>query len=534
MIFGWVPTEEAIGAILAHTLRVENLVLKKGTVISENDIANLKAANVDGITVARMNPGDIGEDDCALIIASKLCGDGASVSKPQSGRCNLQATSEGVLDINIAAVNSLNNSGDGVLCSTLPSLDVVGCGRTIATVKVMPYAIERHRCEALVNNISNSAINVRHFYPKRVGLIMSEVESGKDSLPAKALEVLSARVETYGGKVVHDARVKHETEALSNAIRAATGQCDLVLVLGGASTVDIGDTVPSSIIAAGGEVDLFGVPIDPGNLMVMGRAGKVPVIGLPGCARSPKINGIDLVLPRLFAEMDVSKETILSMGVGGLLHNVKEREHPREIHKANKEKTLLLQQIPAIVLAAGQSKRMGKQNKLLIDVGGMVLVRRVVENALAAEFNEIVVVTGHEADLIRKSLSGLNVRFVHNPHFEDGISTSLRSGIGAVAGDASGAMVMLGDMAQINPETMVKLRLNFVKAGHKNICAPYNNGRRGNPVLWPSELFADIMDCSGDVGARELITIYKDRLLKIDCDDMGIHKDIDTLEDVNS
>ena len=537
MVFAEVHIDDAVGAILAHTLRTGALVIKKGTKLAAADIANLKAANVDSVTAALLEAGDMGEDQAAFAIATALGGSGVDVSKPLAGRCNLHARSGGVLDIDAAVINALNASGNGVLCSTLQPFAVVEAGQAVATLKVIPYALHGASYDALLRTVGLGAINVLGFNAKRVGLILSEVASGKQSLLDKAGEVIAARVETLGGEIVHNVRIKHEREPLAGAIRAAVELCDVVLVLGAASTVDVSDTVPSAIVEAGGEVELFGIPVDPGNLMVMAAVGRTPVIGLPGCARSPRMNAVDLVLPRLFAGMDVGADALLGMGVGGLLHDVKERPQPRETHEHVADGAVSPDLISGVVLAAGQSKRMGKQNKLLMDVGGRPLVRRAVETALAAGMDDVVVVTGHDADLIRGALSGLDVRFVHNPHFADGMSTSLRSGIGGVSRHASGAMVILGDMPEIAPETLIKLTKSFVASGSEQICAPFyddgNGARRGNPVIWPREFFAEMMDCSGDFGARELLSRFAERLTKVKCDDAGIHKDIDMPEDMN-
>jgi molybdenum cofactor cytidylyltransferase len=365
-------------------------------------------------------------------------------------------------------------------------------------------------------------------------LVLSRVAGNKERLLDKAHEVISARMETYGSRVVHEARTDHEIQALAAALEDMRAQgAELILVLGGASTSDRNDVVPAAIEKAGGGIELFGVPVDPGNLFVSAKLGDIPVLGLPGCARSPQSNGVDLILPRVLADLDVSPAALLGMGVGGLLKDVPDRVEPRESHPRGKA-PVSGGGVSAVVLAGGASKRMGRANKLLAEVDGKVLVRHVVEVAVQSAAAEIIVVTGHEADLVRRALSGLDVRFVHNPQYPEGLSTSLRAGIGAVSEDLAGAVILLGDMPRVTTGIVDALIGHFHAKKDAPICQPTYRGRAGNPVLWPRAFFPEILDIWGDNGARHLIERYADSVSKVEVGDAGIHFDIDTPGDLVS
>jgi len=534
--FGKIKIDDAVGAILAHTLRSGELVIKKGSVLTSAHLKEIKAAGIDSVTAASLETGDMGEDDVAHAIATKLAGNGVGITDATSGRCNLYAKTSGILNLDIATINELNASGGGVLCSTIPSFAVAEAGQTIATVKVIPYAVAGGIFDALlktVSSVGSSAINVQSFKNKRTGLVLSEVAGTKQSILDKALEVISARVETLGSEVLHNVCVAHEREPLADAVRVAAEICDVVLVLGGASTVDIGDTVPAAIIDAGGKVDLFGIPVDPGNLLVSGTIGNVVVLGLPGCARSPKMNGVDLILPRLFAGMDISPETLLGLGVGGLLHDVSDRPAPRESHHTARASNKGAN-VAAVVLAAGSSRRMGAENKLLKEIDGQAMVCRVVEAAKKSSAGMVIVVTGHQAAEIRSALKGMDVTFVHNAHFEEGLSTSVRAGIGHVPGDCSGALMVLGDMPSVSSDIMNTLIDTFNSHDATAICVPSNNGKRGNPMVWPREFFPDMLDLAGDTGARKLAERYNERVVEVDVKTEGIFLDVDTLDDLDA
>src|SRR5262249_22248058 len=222
-------------------------------------------------------------------------------------------------------------------------------------------------------------------------------------------------------------RVPHDADALAAALREmlATG-AELVLVFGASAIADRRDVIPAAVEAVGGRIEHFGMPVDPGNLMLVADLNGRPVLGAPGCARSPKENGFDWILARLLARLPVTREDITGMGVGGLLMEIVTRPQPRETPQPDGRR------IAAVVLAAGRSTRMGGPNKLLAEIRGRPLVRITVETALASRADPVIVVTGHERDRVEQALAGLDVRLVHNPDYADGLSTSLKAGIAAV------------------------------------------------------------------------------------------------------
>lgn len=187
--------------------------------------------------------------------------------------------------------------------------------------------------------------------------------------------------------------------------------------------------------------------------------------------------------------------------------------------------------VAAVVLAAGQSRRMGGENKLLAPLGGAPLVRRAVAAARASRARPVVVVTGHEADRVEAALAGLGVRTIRNPDYALGLSASLRVGLAALEKDGvSGALICLGDMPRVTAATLDRLIDAFEAGGGRAVCAPTADGRRGNPVLWPADLFAAMKELAGDAGARELIARHADRLRTVPADAAEIFNDVDTPE----
>jgi molybdenum cofactor cytidylyltransferase len=325
---------------------------------------------------------------------------------------------------------------------------------------------------------------------------------------------------------VAERRVPHEQAALAKAIdevlKAGAG---LVIVFGASAIADRRDVIPMAVEAVGGEIEHFGMPVDPGNLMLIGKARGQAVIGAPGCARSPKENGFDWVLMRMLAGLPVSREDITGMGVGGLLMEIVTRPQPRIEPQPEKGR-----HVAAIVLAAGRSTRMGAINKLIAEIGGKPLVRIAAEQALASRAGPVIVVTGHERERVEGALAGLPVRFVHNPGYAEGLGTSLKAGIAAIPADSDGAIVCLGDMPQVDHQLIDKLLASFDPERGALVVVPTFDGRRGNPVVWSRRFFNDLMSIQGDIGARHLIGSYAEAVAEVPVAGEAALTDIDTPE----
>jgi molybdenum cofactor cytidylyltransferase len=320
--------------------------------------------------------------------------------------------------------------------------------------------------------------------------------------------------------------VPHEKTALAKALQDVLREgAELAIVFGASAIADRRDVIPAAVEAIGGRIEHFGMPVDPGNLLLLADAGGRPVLGAPGCARSPKENGFDWVLMRLLAGLEVPRQAIAALGVGGLLMEIITRPQPRKEPVAAGE-----HRIAAVVLAAGRSTRMGGSNKLVAEIGGKPLVRIAAEQALASRAKPVIVVTGHEHERVETALARLPVRIVHNPEFAQGLGTSLKTGIAAVPPEADGAVVCLSDMPQVNATLIDRLIAAFDPEKGALAVMPTIDGRRGNPVLWSRRFFPDLMAIEGDIGARNLITRYSEAVVEVPVTGTAALVDIDTPE----
>jgi molybdenum cofactor cytidylyltransferase len=333
-----------------------------------------------------------------------------------------------------------------------------------------------------------------------------------------------------GSTIGKELRCTHDEGEISTAVAALLAEgFSPVLVFGASAIADRRDVIPAGIVAAGGEILHFGMPVDPGNLMLLGRHGSTPVLGLPGCARSPALNGFDWVLARLLAGVEVTRADIMRMGSGGLLKEISTRPQPREGNAAPKPSA---PRIGAVVLAAGKSSRMGATNKLTAEVEGRAMVARAVDAARLAGAAPIIVVTGHEADAVRETLTDAPVRFVHNPDFAEGLSTSLRTGIKALPDGLDASFVCLGDMPDLTSAHLARLIAAFDPDEGRTICVPTVSGKRGNPILWGASYFAELQGLKGDTGAKHLIGEHADAVCEVPMPDDASLRDIDTPEEL--
>jgi molybdenum cofactor cytidylyltransferase len=524
MKFGPASPMEAMGGVTVHTLRQGALVLKKGTTIGHAEVEALTRAGVREIVVVRLEDGDVSEDAAAASIAQAVAGDGVHVERAFTGRANLFAARAGVLVVDRARIDRINGVDEAITFATLAAYKPVVEGEMIATVKLIPFGVEGKLRDAAVAAASGGALRIAPYVIKRVGIVSTLLPGLAQKVVEKTLRVTAERLAPAGAAIMAERRVPHDEAALQAAIKELLGQgAELVIVFGASAIADRRDVIPAAISGIGGSIEHFGMPVDPGNLLLIGNAGGVPVLGAPGCARSPVENGFDWVLMRLLAGLKVTRADLTGMGVGGLLMEIVTRPQPRASLAADGNRN-----VAAVILAAGRSTRMGGPNKLLAELNGRPLVRIVAEQALASKAQGVVVVTGHQADQVERVLQGLKVTFVRNPDFAEGLASSVKAGIAAVPQGADGAVICLGDMPLISAHLIDRLIETFAPDRGNLIAVPVSDGRRGNPVLWSRRFFNELMTLDGDIGARHLIAKHSEAVAEVPVEGFEAFLDIDT------
>ncbi|MCK2126605.1 NTP transferase domain-containing protein [Thauera aromatica] len=561
MIFDEFPLAEADGVLLAHSLRTPAKRFKKGRRLDAADLAILAAAGVAKVSGARLEADEVDEVRAAAEIAALLAAADPFLEarSTPTGRCNLHASGRGLVVVEPAVVDRLNSVDEGITVATLPQHTAVRPGQVVATVKIIPFGVRRASIEACRQIVAAAGplgaaaaipLKLAPFRSCRAALIMSAHPGMSDNILETTLAATRHRLAVIGARLALVLRCAHEHGAIEAMLRQARAAgCDLVLVSGATIAKDRRDIAPAALVAAGGTVEHFGMPTEPGNMLVLGRIEDVPVILLPGCGRSRRLNGLDWVLQRLLAGLPVGREQIVRMGVGGLIRNPilaagapldeTDAAAAGDEHDADEPVGAPAAESPAaegprvaaLVLAAGRSTRMGAENKLLLPVDGVPMALRAVMAARASRATSVTVVLGHEAGAVEAALAGSGAGFARNPDPAQGMSSSLRVGITALADDIDAVVVLLGDMPRISAAHVDRLIEAFDPA-QPAIIVPEHRGRRGNPVLWPRAFFAEMCALTGDQGARGLLERHPERVVRVAVDDEAIFIDVDRPADL--
>lgn len=331
MKFGSFPIGNLAGAILAHSVSCGNKKLRKGMILSHEDIGLLQGAGITEVYAAILEEGDVHENAAAGALANAICPDPeaafVTLTDPFTGRVNIVAKRAGVVDLDVERLVRMNQIDPMITLATVPQLQQMQQGGLIGTVKIISYGVNEAHLNAACQMAHDTVRLVRSVL-KTATLIVSEIPNGAGE---KGVSAIENRLNALNMSLEQVVTVPHIEAPLAEAMRDV--ESELILILTGSATSDLFDVAPSAVRAAGGIVKRFGLPVDPGNLLFLGALGERPVIGLPGCARSPALNGADWILSRIACGLDVSAQDIAHMSVGGLLKEIPTRPQPRRPKK---------------------------------------------------------------------------------------------------------------------------------------------------------------------------------------------------------
>lgn len=527
MIFKTLPVADTLGSYLAHSLGTSQGRIAKGTLIDAQCVQRLQAAGIAEVLVARLEPSDVHEDTAATRIADALAGDGVRPSSARTGRVNLHATPGGLCHFDRQALIAANSIDEGITIATVEENQWVPAGRMVATIKIIPYGVPRSALDAVIDQLGTHRISVHPPTPKSATLIQTILPSSKPRLLDKTRRVTEQRLHQRDIELCYEYRCLHSVDVLSEQLKHALQQpVHWILLIGASAISDRRDVIPRAIEQAGGTVTRYGIAVDPGNLLLLGHIDHIALIGLPGCARSPRHNGLDLVLDRLACNLPLTNAWLNSLCIGGLLAENLDRPAPRVVETPRK-------QVGAILLAAGSSRRAGDINKLLFPYQGLALISHSARTLTHSRVARTVAVTGFEQEKIQQALSPLGIECVHNAGFDSGMASSLISGVSQLlALDA--VLIYLADMPKVSTHVVNQLIDAFLAHPDKGIFIPVFNNKRGHPVLFSKAFFDSLLSLQGDHGAKILCQQYPAKVLELPVDCEGVLQDYDTPEALES
>jgi molybdenum cofactor cytidylyltransferase len=524
---------DAIGQLIAHGQNLENGKIRKGTIISEEDVSKLQIANIKKITCAIPEAGDVNENIAASRLASALDTSGIRTDSAATGRVNFYAKKTGLIRYDFNLIRKFNSIDEAITLALVPHNQLLAKNNMAATLKIIPFFVKEQALKHAEDLLSE--FGGFDFFPlssRKVWLIQTRLTGQKDRLFDATKKVTEARLNPLGAELIGETRTNHDIKEVATAInQAKLNAAEIILISGGTAIIDRNDIIPEGIKISGGNIDHFGLPVDPGNLLLLGHHGNTRIVGMPGCSRSPKLNGLDWVLHLDMAGITLDKNELAELASGGLLMEIASRPLPRKLVGKWEDK----QNIAGIILAAGESRRMGKINKLLQEIDGVPMIRKITEAMLASNLNSVFLVLGHDAETVANTVKDLPVKFIFNPDYRQGQSQSIRHAIVSLNKEVTDVLISLGDMPLIGTELINQLIDKHVELQNSknHITLPEYKGKRGNPVIWGEAFFEELKSLSGDVGGRALFEAHPAAVNPFSINEDSILKDVDTVEMLN-
>ncbi len=525
--------QQAVGHLSVHAISTKYGRIHKGDIITAEQADMLDRAGHNAITCAIKQAGDMHEDEAANYLARLISAPHIRTKSARTGRVNFTCTALGLVRYDAGLLKQVNMVDEGITLALVQHNQLLAAGDMLATLKIIPFFIQKDLVEAVANLLKPQPLfSVHPLTHKNVWLIQTSFPHQPQAMFEATASVTQNRIASLNSTMIGQSVIAHSADALAEALQEAlSSDADLVLISGASAIADRHDLIPLAITDRGGQIDHFGLAVDPGNLLMIGHIERCMIIGMPGCARSPKLNGFDWVLHLVMAGIEIDDSELAEMSAGGLLMEIASRPLPRAL--AMRKATT--PHIEGVLLAAGMSRRMGDINKLTAPIHGIPLIRRVADVIMQSDIDSLTVILGYQAEEVVSALEGIDARFLFNPEFSTGQASSVRCATQNLPQDATDMMVFLGDMPFIDADIINQLVQSHLALADRwsRISLPAIEGQRGNPVIWGQAFFDEISKLTGDTGARPLFDSYPSALNIIDCQTPHLLIDADTPDDMD-
>lgn len=524
MFFGPRAVSEAAGYSLAHGVSVSGRVFRKGHTLTTADCLALQRAGYEFVTVTRLADDEIDEQVAATQLAALIDNTTLDIEVAIGGRVNLKARHAGVFWCDASQILAVNRLHEALTLAVLRPWTRVDQGQLVATLKIIPFALPSDIFQEASRQLTQAVLAVHAWQPcEHPVLIQTTLPKLKAKVYEKTAAIQQARLASLGIESLSEVRVPHDQTALAICLQGAIAEgATLILIQGASAICDRQDVIPAAIQASGGTITHMGLPVDPGNLLLIGEVSGVIVIGLPGCARSPALNGFDWVLERVIAGFKIDPEMLTEMAIGGVLKDSPARGLSRVENTRHGP-----WRFAVVLLAAGLSTRMGTNKLLLPWDHETTLVETSAIPTTHVHAEQYIAVVGRDAPVVADALSNLGFVAVENPTPDAGLASSIRIALETVQDDIDAIMVCLGDMPLVESRTLTQLMDAFDPTDGRALCYLRYQGQRGNPVVVGRRFFQELSELSGDVGARVILDRYPHLVHPVDVDDDSILVDID-------
>ena len=524
--------QESLGSVIAQTYNLPGKTISKGTFVTSEIVEYFKEGEVQNILCAVPDNGDIHEDEAANIISNEIDRSHIYTEGASTGRVNFKSRSLCLVRYKRDLIKKVNLVDESIAFSIVEHNQLLAKNDLIATLKIIPFFTQKKYVDQVISKLAKNELFKTHSLNKKeVSLIQTSFDWQKKSIFKATSNVTRNRLEALDCSLNEEKLIRHDYEVLRSEIKSSVESgIDILLLSGASAIIDRSDHIPKAILSEGGEIIQYGLAVDPGNLLLLGKIGKTTIIGMPGCARSPKLNGFDWVLQLLMADIPINREELADMGAGGLLMEIASRPLPRALAKSVSKRE---KKVMGVILAAGNSTRMGKDNKLLRKIGDAPLIRNTAIEMLKSDLDTCSIVLGYQSDKVADVIKDLNINLILNPLWKEGQASSLRAAINTLDSTYSDLLIMLGDLPGIKSSHINSIIEEHLLTDNRRskITIPSFKGQKGNPVIWGRSFFHDLSNLEGDIGGRTLFSEHPAAINILEMDDPWVVKDADTPED---
>ena len=330
MFFGKVKTELSLGGILSSSIEIyknkNKIKISKGTIINKNLLDLLLLNNVEHIKCAKLDDDEIDENSSVRKISKKIIASKKSniiIQDPKNGRCNLVSSVDGILTFQPNQLFSINSVTNDIGIASLKAFSKVKKNQIVASIKAIPFGIKKNNLQNIIN-VCQECFKILPFQKKNIHLIQTTNQNTRAKILEKTLEVTKDRLLSCGNNKIVEKKCSHESKSICEHLKKSVNEdADIILIFGTSAISDINDIIPQSILEINGRILRLGMPVEPGNLILLAEIKiskkHISIIGMPGCARSKKENGVDWILWRKLCDLKISSDEINHMGNGGLL-----------------------------------------------------------------------------------------------------------------------------------------------------------------------------------------------------------------------
>ena len=329
-------TEEAVGQILCHDVtqiipgEKKGPAFRKGHIIAEEDIPLLLSLGKDHVYIWENDENMLHENDAAQILYTLCAGEHMHASPVKEGKIELIADIDGLLKVDRRKLLAINSLGEMMIASRHGDFPVRP-GDKLAGTRVIPLVIEKSKMERAKEAAAGGPIfRVLPFRPKKVGIVTTGNEVFHGRIQDGFTPVILKKVAAFGAEIVGHELSDDDPARITRCIRRVLEAGSELVICTGGMSVDPDDRTPAAIRASGARIVSYGAPVLPGAMFLLSYWGEksIPIIGVPGCAMYHHRTILDLVLPRLFADDEITKEDLDRLGEGGLCLNCESCSFP--------------------------------------------------------------------------------------------------------------------------------------------------------------------------------------------------------------